>query len=108
MSVVGRPDLIHIRSAVVGYHDFLEQTPENLTHPVRRLVVRERAFLQELRQEVCCALNRSGYQLWKERNERKEGNNIFGRFYLPAIDIYRVTEGLEGVERNADRQNNLQ
>ena len=41
----------------------------------------------------------------KESNERKEGNNIFGRFYLSAIDIYRVTQGLEGVERNADRQN---
>ena len=60
LGVVCCPDLVHVRRAVVGYHYFLEQAPEDLAHSIGRLVVREFAVLQKLRQEVGRTLNRSG------------------------------------------------
>ena len=108
LRVVCCPHLIHVRSAVVGYNNLLEQAPEDLAHSVRRLVIRECAFVEELWQEVCRTFNRSCNQLREERYKRKESNYIFGRFYLLTIDIYRIGKCLEGVERNADRQNDTQ
>ena len=45
LGVVCCPDLIYVCGAVIGNYYFLEQAPEYLTHSVRRLVVRERAFV---------------------------------------------------------------
>ena len=63
--------------------------------------------MKELRQEVRSSFNGTGYQLRKERYKRKESNDIFCRLDVSTIYINGVTEGLERIERNADRKNNL-
>ena len=78
-----------------------------MPHTIYALLVGEFAILEELRQEVRSSFNGTGYQLRKERYKRKESNDIFCRSYIASIDIYGITEGLERVERNADRKNNL-
>ena len=79
-----------------------------MAHSVCGLVVRETAVGEELRQEVGGTFDRSGNQLRKERDKGKEGDDVSGRFYFFAIDVYRVTEGLEGLERNADGKDDFQ
>ena len=108
MGVVRCPDLVNVYSAVISYDNLFEESPEDLAHAVSGLVIRERASIEELWQEVRSAFNRAGNQLREKRYKRKERDNIFGRFYLLAIDVYRIAEGLESVERYADRKNDVE
>ena len=78
-----------------------------MPHTIYALLVGEFAILKELRQEVRSSFNGTGYQLRKERYKRKESNDIFCRLDVSTIYINGVTEGLERIERNADRKNNL-
>ena len=108
LSVIRRPYLIHICSAVIGNHYLFEQAPEYLAHSIHGLVIGEAPVRLELRQEVGSAFNRSGHQLREERNKSKESDDVLGGFYLLAIDIYRVAEGLESIEGNADRKDDFE
>ena len=103
-----RKHLIHIYRAVVRHHDLLEQTPQYLPHSVHGGVIVELPFLQKLRQKVRRPFNRACHQLRKERDEGKEGYNVPRRLHLAPIDIYRITQGLEGVERDAYGKDHLQ
>ena len=108
LSIVRCPYLIHICSAVIGNHYLFEQAPEYLAHSIHGLVIGEAPVRLELRQEVGSAFNRSGHQLREERNKSKESDDVLGGFYLLAIDIYRVAEGLESIEGNADRKDDFE
>ena len=107
LCVVGSPYLVHISGAIIGYDDFLKQTPQDLTHTIYALVVREPTFSQELRQKVCGSFDRSGDELREESDKRKEGDDVFGWFYLFAINVDGVAEGLESVERDSYRKDDF-
>ena len=51
-AAVVREDLVGVFGARVGHHDLLEQTPEDLPHPVRSELGIEGAPALELRQQV--------------------------------------------------------
>ena len=99
---------IHIRSTVVRHNNLLEQSPKDLAHTVHRLRIVEVPPLQKLRQEVRGALYRSRHQLRKERQECGKGNEVMRGLYLSPIDIYGIRQGLEGVETDTHRENQVQ
>lgn len=105
---VSREHLIHIRSAIVGHHNLLEQTPKDLAHTVNSGMIIELPLLEKLRQEVRRPLDGTGYQLWEKRDEGKECDDVLGRCYLTPIYVDGVRQGLERVERDAHRQDHLQ
>jgi len=51
--------------------------------------------------------DRPGNELWEEGNKEQEIDEITGRRELPPVDVDGVAHGLEGVERNAYRQQQL-
>ena len=51
--------------------------------------------------------NGTGYQLRKEADEGKKGKDVFGGLYLSAININGIREGLEGIERDAYRKDDI-
>ena len=77
-------------------------------HAVHGLRVVEMPLLQELRQEIGSALDRSGDELGKERQECGKGNYVVRGLYLPAVNVYGIGQGLEGVETDTHRQNQVQ
>ena len=103
-----RKHLVHIHGTIVGHHYLLEQAPKDLAHTVNSGVVIELPLLQELRQKVRCSLNGAGHQLREKRDEGEESDDVPGRLYLAPINVDGITQGLEGVERDSDRQNHFQ
>ena len=108
LGVVCCPYLIHICSTVIGNHNLFEQAPEDLAHSVHSLVIGEAPVRLELRQEVGSAFNGAGHQLREERNKSKESDDVLGGFYLLAINVYGIAEGLESIEGNADRKDDFE
>ena len=78
-----------------------------MTHTIGGLVVRELAILKELRQEVGGSFDWSCNELREERDKRKEGDDVFGRFDILAIYVDGIAECLEGVERDTYRQDDF-
>ncbi len=99
---------VHIGGTVVRHDNLFEQSPEDLAHAVHRLCIVEMPLLQELRQEIGGAFDRSGDELGKERQECGKGNEVMCGLYLPAVNVYGIGQGLEGVETDTDRQNQVQ
>ena len=93
------------RGAVVGHEHLLEQTPQDAPRSIHRRVIVEAVKLVELRQQVGGALNRAGHKLREESDIREEGGDVAGRLQLPAVHVDAVAQRLEGVERDAHRQN---
>ena len=48
------------------------------------------------------------HQLREKGNEQREVEKVASRLQTPPVDIERITQGLERVERYPDRQNHLQ
>ena len=62
------------------------------------------ARLQDLWQQPGAALDGSGDELRKERDVKREIEEIPGRLELLPIDVDGVAHGLEGIEADAYRQ----
>ena len=99
---------IHVGGTVVRYDNLFEQSPKDLAHTVHGLGVVEMPLSEELRQEIGGAFDRSRDELGKERQECGKGNEVVRGLYLPAIDIYGIGQGLEGVETDTHRENQVQ
>ena len=61
-----------------------------------------------LRQEVARRHDRAGHQVREERDEQHEIKQVLLRRDAPPVDIDGVTDGLEGVEGDADGQDHLE
>ena len=68
---------------------------------------REHLLSQELRQQVGGSLNRAGNQLREERDKHAEGHHVARRLDVAAVNVDGVTNGLERVERDAHRQQDV-
>lgn len=99
---------IHVGGTIVRHDNLFEQSPEDLAHAVHRLRIVEMPLLQELRQEIGGAFDRSGNELGKERQECGKGNYVMRGLYLTAVNVYGIGKGLEGVETDTHRQNQVQ
>lgn len=100
--------LVYVERAVVCDDYFLEQAPEHLAAAVHRRVVVEFARALELGQQVCGAFDGTGNELREEADEGEEGDGVACGGKFGAIDVYGVAQGLEGVEADADRQDDVQ
>ena len=65
-------------------------------------------LLQELRQEIGGTFDRSRHELGKEGQECGKGNEVVRGLYLPVPDIYGIGQGLERVETDTHRENQVQ
>ena len=92
----------------VGNDDLLEHAPEDEAHAVAPLLIVEGAGRGDLRQEVGGPLDGSRYELGEEGNEGCKGDGVAGGLEVAAVDVDGVGEGLEGVEGDANGQNDLQ
>jgi len=64
--------------------------------------------LVELWEQRLGPLDRPGDQLGKEADESEESQEVACRLDLAPINVDAVAEGLEGVEADADRQDDAQ
>ena len=62
----------------------------------------------QLRQEARRAHDRAGHQVRKERDEEHDVDQRPRTVEIAAVDVDDVGDGLEGVERDADRQHDLE
>ena len=92
----------------VGDDDLLEHAPEDEAHAVAPLLVGEFAGRGDLWQEVGGALDGSSDELREEGDEGGEGDGVSGGLEVAPVDVDGVGEGLEGVEGDADGQDDLQ
>ena len=91
----------------VGNDTFLEQSPQNQPRPLDRSGIIPAARGQELGQQLGGALDGAGHKLWEERNEHAEGHDVACRGYATLVDVHRIADCLEGIERYSHRQQNL-
>lgn len=61
-----------------------------------------------MRQQVRGSFDGAGHELREEGDEGEEGDDVACRGEFFAVDVDRVAQGLEGVERDADRQDDPQ
>lgn len=101
-------EFLHKEGGVVGNYHLLEEAPQHLSAAIHSFCVIKRAQLLELRQKVCCTLNRSCDQLREEADEGKERKDVVCRFYLALIYIDGVTQSLESVEGDAHGKHKVQ
>ena len=91
-------------AAVVGHDHFLEESPQGLPHAVDGLTVVEAAGGEELREQISGTLYGSGDELGEEGHEGIESGCVARWLDFAAVDVDGVGQSLEGVERYADRQ----
>src|SRR5690606_72703 len=91
----------------VGDDHFLEEAPRHELQPVHHHRIVEPVLLVELGQEIAGALNRSGDQLRKETQIGAEDTEVPFGLNLSVVDIDEVAGKLERIERDADRQDEV-
>ena len=98
----------HQRRDVVGEHPLLEQAEEQQRQPNREILLVEPAGgCRKLRHHFAVMDDRPGDELRKEENE----GAIFAKresLHPPGLDVDQEGDLLEGDERNAQRQNDVQ
>ena len=92
----------------VGHDDLLEHAPEDKAHAVAPLLVGELPRGSDLWQQVGGPLDGSGDELREKGDKGTKGDGITGGLEVAPVDVDGVGEGLEGVEGDADRQDDLQ
>ena len=102
-----RVDRVDNHGQAVGDDHFLDQTPEDELKPLNDSLGLEMRFAAELRKQTMAALDGPGHQLREEGDvEREDAQMALSRSVAP-IDIDRVSDGLEGVEGDAKRQQEI-
>ena len=96
------------REQRIGEHHFFEKTQRHQKQtPQEPALLRLRRML-ELRKEIARTHDRSCHELRKERNREREIAQRPRRPHHAAVDVERVGEGVKGVERDADGQEDIE
>ena len=98
-------DVIHEERDVVGDEDLLEQADRELPETEKSVVPVQSDVGLQLGQEDGGTDDGPGYELREESHEQGKIEEVPAGLQPAAIDIDRVAERLERVERDADRQN---
>jgi len=101
-------DVIDIDRQAVGYDHFLKEAPEHQPQAVEHPVVIETRPGSKLWQESGGSLYRARDKLREEGHVEREYSEVPLGFLFPLIDIYRIAEGLERIERDSYRQYDVQ
>ena len=96
-----------IDADVIADYCFLKQPGENEEHGSGAVVLRDFYIGMNLRKKKRSAHNGSRHEVRKEADVKTKVENIFCGLQQSAIHINGVTEHLESVKRNADRQHNI-
>ena len=104
LRLVGRKDAVHIHRAVIGNHNLLEHTPQNLAHSVHARFIVEGPGLGQLLQQIRRPFNRARQELREESYISEILDNIMRRFQLSTINIDAITQRLECIEADANGQ----
>ena len=99
---------VDIGRAGVGHHDLLEHAPEDEAHAVAPLLVGEGPGRGDLREQVGGPFYGPRDKLREEGDKGTKGDGVTGGLEVAPIDVDGVGEGLEGVEGDADGQDDLQ
>ena len=92
----------------VGQNDFLEQAQSHERQTPKKTPCLRPWRSEQLRQKISGAHDWTGDQLREERNGENEITQRFRRLHHAAIDVQSVGKRMERVERNPDRQQNIQ
>ena len=101
-------DFVHIKGAAVCNDHFLKEPPQHLAQTVHGNAIIEITPPLKLRQQAGGPLDGAGNQLREEADIGQKGHHIARRWQTAPVDIDAVAEGLEGVERDAHRQDEVQ
>ena len=93
---------------IVGDHDFQEEAVEHQAQTVRDVFVLERLLLVQLTQKVLGAFDGTRHQLWVEHDVQSIVAQVALGALAAAVDLDNVAQALEGVERQADGQRDVQ
>src|SRR5262249_2123328 len=108
LRVVMSKELIDERCAAIGYHHFLEKTPQHLAQAVACLWSFKTPLLFKLQQKPFGAYNRPGYHKRKERDKGKKGCNICTGWRSPVINVDYIAQAVKGVKGDPDREQQIQ
>ena len=89
---------------VVAQDDFLHQTVHDPENSYAELFASEEILLMELWNKFVGSNNRTCHQLRKETDVEAKVEDVVDGFDAVAIHIHDVTDSLEGIKRNAHRQ----
>ena len=98
----------HIYAAPIRDHYLLEISPEHLAQAIDSLRIFKHPFTPELGEQIRGSFDRTGDKLREETHIGEELNDVPRRLNLSPVDIYRIAEGLESVETDPDRKDQMQ
>ena len=101
-------DRHHIGRQPVGDDHFFEETRKDDLQPLAKILPVEPVGGLQLGQQILRPFNGPGHQLGKEGDEESVVAQMPLRLDAAAIDVDDIAEGLEGVKRDAHRQNEIQ
>ena len=108
LGLIRGENLIHIDRTVVRNHHLLEQSPQDLAHSINTGLILECPRLRELREQIRRTLNGASNKLRKETHIGEELNHVLCGPNLAPVHIDAVTECLESIETDPDRENDMQ
>ena len=94
--------------ATICYGKLLEEAPQELATGVDALVVSKVPRLEELWELFGGAGDGTGHELWEEAHVGEEGEGVAAGWNCAAGDVENVGDGLEGVEGEADGEDEFE
>ena len=104
---VGKDAVYHVDGEVIGQPDFLDQPVEDPKQTRSKFNPAEPVGLMELRDEGFGANDGPRYQLREKTHEKPKIQHAAHRLDFLSVHVDGVRHGLEGVERNPHRQEDL-
>ena len=99
---------VYENSDIIRDNYLFEKAEQEYLHTLFEIYKGDIPVLTELRQKLPRLHDRSGDELREKRDIKRKLYRASLRLDLPAVDVDNIAERLEGVERNADRQQQLQ
>src|SRR6478609_5785 len=93
-----RKDHIRIFRALIRNDHFFNQAPQDLLQAVNGFRMIERPFFLDLREQMCCPLDRPGNKKREKTHEDGIIDNVFLGLDSSLININDVGKSMEGIE----------
>ena len=100
--------LVHQSAEIRRADAFLKKSPRHQPRAVRRSAVVKAVLRLEPRQQLLRPFDRPRHQLREIGHKQRKIKKVMLRLHFPPVHIDGVAEGLERVERDAHRQNDVQ
>lgn len=104
----GAVDVIDVQRETIRDHQLLEEAPAHLFQSRRDGAVLQVVAFVELVEQVLRTFDWTGHELGKEHHVRRIRDEVLLRLLLAPIDFNHIAQTLKGVEREPDRQDDLE